>query len=124
MKRRPQKWTEFEMMEAVRMRADGMSFTTIGAELDRGAQSVEDKLRYLKARTLESAKLVAAGRCPRTENHFLNMVTAAPSLRPEQIEARDANYRAMASQDLTATICGDPPAGRSALDQRQKDRAS
>jgi hypothetical protein len=86
--RRP--WTDAETATLTRLRADGKTASEIAAVLGRSVQAVSSK-------TSDTPRLVAE---------------VAP------LPAPSIHICSTRSEFVTATLMGDPPTGRSALDQR------
>lgn len=123
MRRGRNAWSSEDIMAAVRQRADGADMEDIAIETKRSLKSVKCKLRDIEANTIEGAKRVLRDGVAKRDYqpHF---VAQGPSITPEADEAREQNYIALAQRNLTATLFGDPPAGRSALDQRKAREAA
>ncbi len=81
-------WTEAEVAILIEMKRRGHSISEIAGELGRGENSVANRASSLRSTIVDGAGIVF--RAPTTFVHT----------------------------NLTAKIMGDPPPGRSALDQR------
>lgn len=122
MPRMRREWSPEQIREAVTMRAAGSSWKTIGYALGRDPDVVKSKLASINASTVASANnLLREGLHTKTER-ALPMHTPSPPITPELEEQRSRNYAAQAERSLTASVFGDPPPGRSALDQRKKQQ--
>jgi hypothetical protein len=91
-------WSMKEFQQALRMKRQGVSCADIATALGRNRAAVEAKLNCCKK---ASAKVPIA---------HLTQGQIAPL--EGQIKPNTARHR-----NLTATICGDPPIGHSALDR-------
>jgi hypothetical protein len=87
-------WTEEEIAILIDMKRRGHSIPEIASELGRGENSVANRASSLRSTIVDGAGIV---------------------FRPPQ---------AFVHADLTAKIMGDPPPGRSALDQRAQAGAA
>lgn len=84
-------WTDHEVNTLVTMRRRGMSIGECAAALERSSDAIAAKASNLRSRINPKVEVSAP------------VVVRAFASRAEMV---------------TATLCGDPPAGRSALDQR------
>lgn len=84
-------WTEAEIARAVQLRKSGLLIKEVAEQLGRTFDSTASKIGNLKTLIDGKAK--------------------APAARPRLYRSR--------SEFVTASLMGDPPPGRSALDQRQ-----
>lgn len=95
------RWTEEDEAVLRRMHAEGATAAEIGLALNRHREVVRVKARYLglalKARPLRTAE-----------------ERPAPRVRPSGPTPPVVHY-----SSITARVFGDPPPGRSALDQKR-----
>ena len=101
-------WTKEEFALARQMRAAGCSDAEIARRLDRSENSVYFRLKG------EHGFLGDTRSGRPTAEQF----AAAESLRDME-DAQD--FAARRTGILTAILCGDPPPGRSALDEKRRD---
>lgn len=97
------RWTAHEVMRARRMRKTGHSYASIDIALDRRLGSTQQKLlaeQNTKPGPMKQMRVVGSFRAP-----------------PEVLAERDARSAANDLRDTTATFCGDPPKGYSALER-------
>ena len=120
-------WTEDQIMALLRARADGGNYQECGIACGHPTSSIRGKLDHLGANTAASARRVLAEGIPQEEKFSNHMTEPGPDLVPEQIEEQDNFYWSIAERDrdVTARLAGDPPPGRSALEQkRQRELAA
>ena len=116
------KWSQEDSDLAQKMLDEGKSYLEIGRHFCRTASGVrthlqlrrlgpEKRKQYSKTRNAKRPKTLPTGRPLDLE--------AAVIFRPTSDMLADRDRReAMPYRDLTAFLCGDPPIGLSALDQR------
>ena len=102
-------WTKPELALARQMEADGLTHAEIGRRLDRSAHAITGRLCRADDRTRE-------GRLPRRPIVCSAQQLADARARFDATEARD--WRALRTGKLTPILLGDPPPGRSALDEK------
>lgn len=129
-------WTPIEIDRLIHLRDDRrLIWTVIARKLGRNAGSDGigqccSAYNYHKAKRAREAAMVAAGitlPAPRTpcDNSPIAPTPAevalldAPTRRPRYFSSDGGLMTRIAAQGLTAGYFGDPPPGRSALDQRQ-----
>lgn len=104
------KWTQEQIEEAVRLRAEGLTIGQIAERIGREWNTVNYivKKHGPRDRAYEKSPAPRRGR----DSYVLPMC-----IPPEVLAARDVRLAA-ACRDNTAALCGDPPVGYSALDGR------
>ena len=96
-------WTDEEFARLVHMvEVDHLGFTEIGQRLGRGTSTCYQKYHYANSVRAQSAH---DQQLPRASERAIN--------------ERDRYNAALHARDLTATLCGDPPPGYSALDRKR-----
>lgn len=101
----PFRWKDSDWDRAIELRRTGLTYDQIAARLGMPGKRVQMKFSNegLKARR-------ATG-------------TVIPHHKEPSVETLAERQRAYdAARSLTATLCGDPPAGRSALDKMRAPR--
>lgn len=137
---RGQNWKPEKVARLIHMRADlGMPWADIGAAMGEKPANCCTRYNYHQAKKRIAdirARVraeVAEGSCrasatapqqtAQSPAHFAvapSVVPPEPSKRPRYFHHPDADIRGrIARQGITAGLFGDPPPGRSALDQRE-----
>lgn len=102
----------------IRMRAAGDMPQAIADALGRNKLSIKSRLQRYGAHTVKGAEAVIKSGVllhpARALMHFVD----GPTLAPGMLDEREQREQARGRRTLTASLCGDPPPGYSALDKR------
>jgi hypothetical protein len=104
-------WTKDEVLLARQMEADGFSHAEIGRRLDRSAHAITGRLCRRNDNTREE-------QLPRRSVTCAPQQLAQAQARLDAQKARD--WHALRTGRLTPILLGDPPPGRSALDEKRR----
>lgn len=134
---RGRSWTEIEVNRLIALRDDeGLIWSAVARKLGRrsgadgGIGQCCAAYNYHKAKRAREAAMIAAGITPPSprapcDNSSIAPTPAevalldAPAKRPRYFSGDGDLMARIVAQGLTAGYFGDPPPGRSALDQRQ-----
>jgi hypothetical protein len=101
----PKPWSADELEQLVNLRRQaGLDWSEIAIRLDRTESGVKSKMKYIQYEAERSAKQPS--------------VPFEREPIPDSVLIDRARRLAASARDLTASICGDPPRGYSALDRR------
>lgn len=113
-------WTEQEDETILALRASGLKNEAVAIEVNRTHEGVANRFRWLKLSKEERAEYRREKSATRRSRAKVGKICSAVKLTypPQVFEDRNKRY-AIAPRDLTASFCGDPLPGHSALDRRQ-----
>lgn len=117
-------WTEYETARARELIAEGVKPADFRSRTGRSKATAKAHIRYIDDEVYRQRVIATAIRyrrvVPRREPSALPTVYGSTEPRvvvPPDVVA-EAQRRALAPRTITGWICGDPPIGYSALDQR------
>lgn len=117
------RWTKRQDARLLKLRAEGKNDAAIADILLRTPAGISSRLRYLGAYTaLNAGRILSEGNFGTAPRYLVSYLGNDPTLAPEIEEERDHRL-SLLPQTVTASICGDPLPGYSALDQRNNQFA-
>ncbi|WP_425991328.1 hypothetical protein [Afipia sp. DC4300-2b1] len=116
-------WTEERLAKLNAEYAEGIPLQDIADHLGTSKRTVENRLYWLRMtperRAARRQKINEYRRALKKEDTRVTIEQVQVSARPSEEQLRQRDAREMLPyRDLTAMLCGDPPIGLSALDQR------
>jgi hypothetical protein len=107
----PKPWSDDEIVKLKDLRlTQGLDWDEIAVRLDRTTSGVKSKFKYVQFDALKAVRHVP-------------IVSAQDPVPPTVLQERAQRLSVMHQRDLTASICGDPAPGRSALDEWRAKQA-